>query len=223
MSAITGFAASLAGGLQPAAAMPLRPVSRLKRAMDVALVLLAVPVLLPLFLLVALAVRLDSPGPVFFVQTRVGQGGRRFGMVKFRSMVPDAEARRAAVLAQSDREGLCFKAKDDPRITRVGHILRRTSMDELPQLWNVLRGEMSLVGPRPALPEEVAAYPAPALERLAVLPGITGPWQVAGRADLGFDDMVALDIGYVRGGGVLTDLRLLLATVRAVTSGRGAY
>lgn len=183
MNALTGFAAfvpNVAGG-----AVPDRAASRMKRVLDLALVLLALPVLVPVFVAIALAIRLTSAGPAFFVQTRIGQGGVPFGMVKFRSMVVDAEALRAGVVGQSDRAGLCFKAKDDPRITKVGRILRRTSLDELPQLINVLKGEMSLVGPRPALPEEVAAYPTPALERLCALPGITGPWQVAGRAVLG--------------------------------------
>lgn len=222
MNALTGFAAFPA--TQVAADLPvLRAPSRAKRVLDLGLVALAVPVLIPLGLAIAIAIKVTSRGPVFFRQTRVGQGGRSFGMVKFRSMVVDAEARRAEVLGQSDREGLCFKAKDDPRVTRVGRFLRRASLDELPQLFNVVKGEMSLVGPRPALPEEVAAYPVPALERLAVLPGITGRWQVAGRANLGFDEMVALDIGYVRRATWATDLAILAKTVQAVVSGRGAY
>jgi lipopolysaccharide/colanic/teichoic acid biosynthesis glycosyltransferase len=175
----------------------------------------------PLLLLVALAIRIESRGPVFFVQTRVGKDGRTFGMVKFRSMVVDAEARLAGLAG--DRSGLCFKAKDDPRITRVGRLLRRSSMDELPQLWNVLRGEMSLVGPRPALPAEVAEYPPMARQRLAALPGITGLWQVSGRADVSFDDMIALDVDYVRNPGLLRDLSILARTLRVVLSGRGAY
>lgn len=208
--------------LSPFAPIAL-PMPRAKRVLDILLVFLALPMLLPIFALVAVAIRATSQGPVFFVQSRVGRGGNRFGMLKFRSMVADAEARRNEVLSASDRAGLCFKSKDDPRITRVGRILRRTSLDELPQLINVLKGEMSLVGPRPALPDEVSAYPAAAMERLAVLPGITGPWQVAGRADLGFDEMVALDVAYVRSAGLMTDLRILVQTVRAVLSGRGAY
>ena len=222
MNALTGFSAFL---MPPPAAdrSAVRAPSRAKRGLDLVLVALAVPVLVPLVLAIALAIKVTSRGPVFFRQTRVGQGGQPFGMVKFRSMVVDAEARRAEVLGQSDRAGLCFKAKDDPRVTRVGRILRRASLDELPQLFNVVKGEMSLVGPRPALPEEVAAYPVAALERLAVLPGITGPWQVAGRATLGFDEMVALDIGYVRSATLATDMAILAKTVRAVASGRGAY
>ncbi len=194
-----------------------------KRVMDVALILMAVPVLLPVFLLLALLVRVTSRGPAFFVQQRIGRDGVAFGMIKFRSMFVDAEARLAEVIGQNDRDDICFKSKADPRITRFGRILRRSSLDELPQLINVFKGDMSLVGPRPALPREVAAYPAAALERLAVLPGITGAWQVAGRADLGFAEMVALDVGYVRGASLSVDLRILAQTFGAVTSGRGAY
>ena len=194
-----------------------------KRALDVTLTLLGLLAIWPLFVAAALAIRITSPGPVFFVQERVGREGRRFRMMKFRSMYRDAEARREGVLAHSDREGLCFKSRSDPRVTPVGRVLRRLSIDELPQLFNVLKGDMSLVGPRPALPEEVAAYPATAMERLAVTPGITGLWQISGRADVGFDDMVALDIDYVRNHGFRRDLMILLRTVRVVTSGRGAY
>ena len=194
-----------------------------KRIMDVALVLLGVLAIWPLLVFVAIAIKLDSRGPVFFVQSRVGEDGRLFGMVKFRSMVANAETLLAAVAAQSDRDGICFKAKDDPRITRVGRFLRRTSLDELPQLFNVAVGQMSLVGPRPALPIEMASYPAHAMERLNVLPGITGLWQVSGRADLSFDDMVALDVDYVRNHGVRRDIGILRRTVGVVLSGRGAY
>jgi lipopolysaccharide/colanic/teichoic acid biosynthesis glycosyltransferase len=205
------------------APLPRGPVLGGKRALDLALILLALPVLLPVFAVIAALVRLTSKGPAFFVQTRIGRDGAAFGMFKFRSMYVDAEARRAEILARSDREGLCFKSRDDPRITRFGQLLRRASLDELPQLINVLKGDMSLVGPRPSLPEEVAVYPDAALERLAVLPGITGAWQVAGRADLGFDEMVALDVGYVRKATLATDLRILAQTFGAVASGRGAY
>jgi lipopolysaccharide/colanic/teichoic acid biosynthesis glycosyltransferase len=194
-----------------------------KRVLNVLLVVFGLLAIWPLLVFVAIAIKLDSRGPVFFVQSRVGQDGRLFGMVKFRSMVANAEALRAAVLASSDRDGICFKAKDDPRITRMGRLLRRTSLDELPQLWNVLIGQMSLVGPRPALQLEVAAYPAHAMERLNVLPGITGLWQVSGRADLSFDDMVALDVDYVRNHGVRRDIGILWRTVGVVASGRGAY
>jgi len=174
-------------------------------------------------LLVALLVLLTSRGPAFFVQTRVGRGGQRFGMIKFRSMYADAEARLATVQGQSDRPGLCFKRRDDPRITPLGRFLRRSSLDELPQLLNVLWGDMSLVGPRPALPAEVARYLAPARARLQGLPGITGLWQVSGRADLGFDEMVALDIAYLRAPSLCADLKILARTLTAVARGHGAY
>jgi lipopolysaccharide/colanic/teichoic acid biosynthesis glycosyltransferase len=178
---------------------------------------------LPLFLLIAAAVRVSSPGPVFFVQTRIGLGGEPFRMMKFRSMYADAERRRAEVAALSDREGICLKLRNDPRITPVGRLLRRWSLDELPQLLNVLAGDMSLVGPRPALPEEVALYPPDAHRRHAVPPGITGLWQVSGRADIGFSDMIALDLDYARRASLRLDLHILLRTFRAVTDGRGAY
>lgn len=207
---------------RPLAVSGIAP-ARHKRALDLGLILLALPVILPLVMLLALAVRLSSPGPVLFFQTRVGQNGRRFRMVKFRSMYPDAEARRAALLAQSDRTGLCFKHKDDPRVTPIGRLLRRSSLDELPQLWNVLRGEMSLVGPRPALPEEVALYAPQALQRLAGLPGLTGLWQVSGRADIGFDEMVALDVDYLKSASLRGDLALIFRTFGAVALARGAY
>lgn len=200
-----------------------RPIPGWKRPLDLFLVTAGLAVIWPLLLVIALAVRCSGPGPVFFVQTRIGLNGQPFGMIKFRSMHADAEARRAALLAQSDREGICFKSRNDPRITRVGRILRRLSLDELPQIFNVLRGEMSLVGPRPALPEEVRAYPAHAMERLSALPGITGVWQVSGRAEVGFDEMVQMDIAYARDGRLSRDLAILLRTVRAVISGHGAY
>lgn len=194
-----------------------------KRPLDVILVVLGLFAVLPVFLVIAIAIKATSPGPVFFVQTRVGRNGRTFGMIKFRSMYRDAEARRAALLENSDRAGICFKSRNDPRITPVGRILRRLSLDELPQVFNVLKGDMSLVGPRPALPEEVAAYPARAMGRLAALPGITGLWQVSGRADIGFDDMVDLDLAYVRDASLATDIAILFRTVGAVFTGRGAY
>jgi lipopolysaccharide/colanic/teichoic acid biosynthesis glycosyltransferase len=194
-----------------------------KRMLDFWLTAFGLLAIWPIFAIVAIAVKWNSKGPVFFVQTRIGQDGKPFGMIKFRSMYIDAEARRAALLAQSDRSGVCFKIKDDPRITSVGRVIRRLSLDELPQLINVLRGDMSLVGPRPALPEEVSRYPSNAMERLSVLPGITGPWQVSGRADLSFNQMIDLDIDYARRGTLVTDLDILRQTVSAVVSGRGAY
>lgn len=200
----------------------LAPVPH-KRVFDLTLLLLALPIILPVVALIALISVVTGGPSVFFVQTRVGRGGELFRMVKFRTMYRDAEARRADLLASSTRDGLCFKHKDDPRITPLGRILRRTSLDELPQLWNVLRGDMSLVGPRPALPEEVARYSPQAMARLGGLPGLTGLWQVSGRADIGFDQMVAMDVHYLRNASLRTDLTLIFRTLGAVTSARGAY
>ncbi|MCA0996944.1 WecB/TagA/CpsF family glycosyltransferase [Alloyangia pacifica] len=199
------------------------PVSLRKRLLDVTLAGLAALALAPVLLLVALAIRLDSRGPALYRQTRVGKDGKPFEVLKFRSMYMDAEERRAALLAQSDRAGICFKARNDPRVTRVGRLLRRSSVDELPQIFNVLRGEMSLVGPRPALPQEVAAYPAHAHGRLRVKPGITGLWQVSGRADISFDKMIDMDLAYGASRSTLLDLMLIFLTFRTVLSGRGAY
>ena len=202
---------------------PLQVRMSVKRLLDIVLTLNILLLNWPILLLIAAAVALGSPGPVFFVQRRVGLGGTTFGMIKFRSMYRDAEARRAALEALSDRDGICLKIRHDPRITPVGRVLRRWSLDELPQLFNVLRGEMSLVGPRPALVEEVAVYPERAHLRHRVKPGITGFWQVSGRADIGFEDMIELDLDYVRRVSLWTDLSVLLRTVSAVLSGRGAY
>jgi lipopolysaccharide/colanic/teichoic acid biosynthesis glycosyltransferase len=188
-----------------------KPAPGMKRSLDVLLSLLILAAIWPAFVVICAAIAVTSPGPVFFVQTRVGRDGRTFGMIKFRSMYQDAEQRRAEIEKLSDREGICVKVKDDPRITRVGLVLRRWSLDELPQLINVLKGDMSLVGPRPALVDEVAAYPEHAL------------WQVSGRADIGFDEMIALDLDYVRRASVVTDAMILLRTFRAVVGGKGAY
>ena len=138
-------------------------------------------------------------------------------------MYKDAEARRAAVLHMSERKGVCFKAKNDPRVTRMGKFMRRFSIDELPQVLNVFKGDMSIVGPRPALPQEVAAYPQKAMGRLAVKPGLTGPWQVSGRAEVSFDRMVNMDLAYAKTRTVFSDIALILMTFRAVFSGKGAY
>lgn len=194
-----------------------------KRTLDITMSALLIAITGPLLLLTALLIRLDSKGPAIFFQERVGRDGRTFKIYKFRSMFKDAEARLAAVADLSDREGICFKAQNDPRITRMGRFLRRTSIDELPQILNVLFGDMSLVGPRPALPKEVQAYPVAALERLSVRPGITGLWQVSGRADIGFDKMIDMDVAYVRSHSVVLDIILLGMTFQAVTTGRGAY
>jgi exopolysaccharide biosynthesis polyprenyl glycosylphosphotransferase len=193
----------------------------LKRAMDVvgATVLLALSA--PVWIAAAIAVRLDSRGPILFRQSRIGRGGRPFKVAKFRSMVVDAEARRAALLAQS-RQSEWLDLEHDPRITRVGRFLRHTSLDELPQLWNVLRGDMSLVGPRPLIPEEDANVNGWARRRLELTPGITGVWQVMGRATIPFDQMIMLDYLYVANWSLWTDIKLILQTVPVVLARRGA-
>lgn len=193
------------------------------RTLDITFSLGALVMLAPLLLLTALAIKVESKGPALFTQTRIGKNGRPFTMFKFRSMVADAEALRGTVLAQSDREGICFKSKSDPRITRIGRFIRRASIDELPQIINVLRGQMSIVGPRPALPSEVDAYPEHAFGRLAVKPGLTGVWQVSGRADVGFEQMVEMDLAYANSRSILLDLILIAMTFRAVLTGRGAH
>ena len=184
------------------------------------LILLAVS---PLLLFLALAVRLTSPGPALYRQTRVGVDGREFKMIKFRSMVVDADARRAELLAHSEGNGVLFKMRADPRITKIGGFLRRFSLDELPQLLNVMRGDMSLVGPRPPLPEEVAGYTDDATRRLRVKPGVTGLWQVSGRSDLTWEESLRLDLRYADNWSMALDLSILWRTVRAVTRGAGAY
>ncbi len=196
----------------------------LKRALDVMGSLALLVGLLPVFVAVAIAVRIDSPGPALFRQVRVGRRGRVFDCFKFRSMYVDAEARKAALLASNEMEGgVTFKMKRDPRITRVGRVIRKLSLDELPQLWNVLRGEMSLVGPRPPVPSEVAQYGPEERRRLEVKPGLTCLWQIQGRSDIPFDQQVKLDVAYIESQSFLGDLRILIATIPAVLLGRGAY
>ncbi|MEP9381749.1 exopolysaccharide biosynthesis polyprenyl glycosylphosphotransferase [Nocardioides sp. KR10-350] len=182
---------------------------------------LALLLLTPLLLVVAVAIRLDSPGPSLFRQTRVGRAGQPFTMLKFRTMCADAEARLAELQARPDH--VLFKLERDPRVTRVGRLLRRYSLDELPQLVNVVRGEMALVGPRPALPLELDKYDEDPLRRLAVTPGLTGLWQVSGRSDLSWEDSVRLDLDYVDNWSLGLDLAILLRTVGAVLRHHGAY
>jgi exopolysaccharide biosynthesis polyprenyl glycosylphosphotransferase len=177
----------------------------------------------PLLLVVAGWIRLDSPGPVLFRQVRVGKDGQEFAMYKFRTMYLDAEARLAELRHLNEQDGVLFKIRNDPRVTRVGRWLRRLSLDELPQLVNVLRGQMSLVGPRPPLPEEVAGYPDDAHRRLAVRPGMTGLWQVSGRSDLSWDEAVRLDLRYVENWSLSLDLVIMLRTLAAVCRTSGAY
>lgn len=193
-----------------------------KRALDLAVSAIGLVVLSPLLLLVALAVKLESPGPVLFRQRRVGRAGRTFTLYKLRSMRAGADREREELLARNEADGPVFKLRDDPRVTRLGRLLRRTSIDELPQLWNVLRGEMSLVGPRPPLPEEVRRYERWQRRRLSVKPGITCTWQVSGRSDLGFRRWMELDLAYIDGWSLWGDVQIVLRTIPAVLLGRGA-
>lgn len=196
----------------------------LKRLFDIVLSLLALIVLSPLFVLIAIIVKTTSRGPVFFVQERVGYFGRSFLFYKFRSMYVDAEARKKALMELNESgDGVIFKMKKDPRITPVGRILRKTSMDELPQLLNVLLGDMSLVGPRPPLPSEVQQYTLEDRKRLNIKPGITCIWQVSGRSDIPFKKQVELDKEYIQSQSLWKDLLVLLRTIPAILSGRGAY
>ena len=177
----------------------------------------------PIWLVAAVAIKLDSPGPVLYRQRRVGEGGRPFVMLKFRSMYVDAEQRLAELRPLSEADGPLFKLRNDPRVTRVGRVLRRWSLDELPQLWNVIRGDMSLVGPRPPLPEEVAAYEEWHFARLEAPPGVTGLWQVSGRSELSFEDYVRRDLFYIENWSLAYDLFIVLKTIPMVLSRRGAY
>ncbi len=194
----------------------------IKRVIDVVVATLGLAVSLPLWPLVALGIRLSSPGPVFFRQTRCGLHGRRFTLLKFRTMVERAEALQPEVAHLNVMDGPVFKARDDPRVTAVGRLLRRASLDELPQLWNVLTGEMSLVGPRPPIPEEVERYEPWQRRRLAVKPGITCLWQVSGRSELDFATWMELDLAYIDGWSLWLDLKILALTAPAVLRGRGA-
>ncbi|ACG72635.1 exopolysaccharide biosynthesis polyprenyl glycosylphosphotransferase [Anaeromyxobacter sp. K] len=193
-----------------------------KRAFDVLASALALIVLSPVLAAAALAVRLGSPGPVLFRQRRVGLSGRTFTLYKFRSMRTGAEAEQARLADRNEMDGPVFKLRDDPRVTRVGKVLRRTSLDELPQLWNVLRGEMSLVGPRPPLPEEVRRYERWQRRRLSVKPGLTCTWQVSGRSEVGFGRWMQLDLDYIDRWSLWQDMRIVLRTIPAVLLGRGA-
>jgi exopolysaccharide biosynthesis polyprenyl glycosylphosphotransferase len=194
-----------------------------KRAIDVIVAGLGLILLSPLMLLVAVLIKLESPGPAVFKQTRVGRGGRRFTLHKFRSMREGAELERETLADLNEASGPIFKMRQDPRRTLVGRFLRRTSIDELPQLYNVIRGEMSLIGPRPALPSEVVLYQEWHKKRLQTWPGITGLWQVSGRSELSFDEMVLLDIYYIENWSLLLDMQIALRTIPAWFLGTGAY
>ena len=198
-------------------------VNGLKRLLDITVSLLMICFLSPLMILTAVLVRLDSPGPIFFGQTRVGKFGKTFTCFKFRSMYIDAEERKKELMAQNEADGPVFKMKNDPRITRVGKYIRKLSIDELPQLWNVLKGEMSLVGPRPPVPAEVAEYEFDQMRRLHAVPGITGLQQVSGRSNLDFQRWVELDLQYIASQSFWKDIKILFKTIPAVLFSRGAY
>ena len=197
----------------------------MKRLIDVIGSIVALVVFTPTMLVIMLLIKLEDKGPVFYGQTRIGKNGAEFKMWKFRSMRENAHELRSQMMAQNDADGPMFKIKDDPRVTKIGHFIRKKSLDEIPQFFNVLKGEMSLVGPRPSLPEEVMEFDSRERERLNVLPGLTGLWQVSGRNDLSFDDMIALDLEYVKHHSVLWDVKIIFITVAQMffSKGNGAY
>lgn len=196
----------------------------LKRAFDIAFSLVVLVCLSWLYALIAIAIKLDDPeGPVIFAQTRVGKDGREFRMYKFRSMIADAETRLAQLLERNEKTGPVFKMAHDPRVTRVGHVLRKVSLDELPQFVNVLRGDLSVVGPRPALPREVASYTPRQMQRLSVKQGLTCFWQTRrDRDSITFDEWVELDLLYIRKCGLWTDAKLIIQTVGCVLTAQGS-
>jgi exopolysaccharide biosynthesis polyprenyl glycosylphosphotransferase len=195
-----------------------------KRIMDIICALIGLVLLTPLFIVVAILIKLEDPkGSVLFYQTRIGKEERPFRMYKFRSMVSNAEELLEKLLDQNEISGAMFKIKEDPRITRVGRFIRKTSIDELPQLWNVVRGEMSLVGPRPALPREVNQYTSNDKLRLKVTPGCTGLWQVSGRNNLSFHEMLELDLEYIERRSLWLDVKVLFRTVRIIVFPNSAY
>jgi exopolysaccharide biosynthesis polyprenyl glycosylphosphotransferase len=218
--------------IRPIAGLPLLHVDHpeftgarwlIKSVFDRAAAITALVLLFPVLAVLALAIKLGGRGPVLFRQTRVGKNGEAFSLYKFRTMIVDAEQRKAQLIALNESDGVLFKMRKDPRVTRVGAFLRRYSLDELPQLINVLIGNMSLVGPRPALPAEAILYADHVRRRLAVRPGITGLWQVNGRSDLPWDEAVRLDVRYVENWSFVLDLQILWKTWSAVISGAGAY
>lgn len=195
----------------------------IKRAVDILISLLGIILLSPLFLIVAIIIKLDSRGNAIFRQIRIGKDGRPFVFYKFRTMKHGAEKLKDHLQHLSDIKGPAFKIKKDPRITRVGRFLRKSSIDELPQLFNVLKGDMTLVGPRPPLPEEVKKYGRREKRRLKVKPGLTGLWQVSGRNDISFLEWMELDLYYIEHRSIVLDLKILIRTIPAVLSGKGAY
>lgn len=196
----------------------------LKRSLDIVGASLGLLMLSPFLVLLAIIIKFeDKKASIFFSQSRVGLDGKTFKMYKFRSMVSDAEDRLANLLHQNETTGAMFKMTNDPRVTKVGRFIRKTSLDELPQLWNVLKGEMSLVGPRPPLPREVAEYTSYDLQRLSVVPGCTGLWQVSGRSNIGFKEMVDLDIFYIKTRSFMMDLKIIVKTITVLFGSKDAY
>ena len=194
-----------------------------KRVMDVVICGVGLVLLSPLLALIALWVKMDSQGPVLFKQLRIGRHQKPFYCLKFRSMTVDAEARRRELEHLNEVDGPVFKIRDDPRVTRAGRILRKLSLAEFPQLWNVMTGEMSLVGTRPPFPAEVAKYVPWMLQRLEVTPGITCFWQISGRSNVTFDEWMRMDLDYIRQCSIMTDIKILVRTIPAVLFGKGAY
>ena len=198
--------------------------SVVKRLSDVIGAVLGMTILSPVFLIIAIAIKSEDPrGPIIFTQVRVGKNGKYFKIYKFRSMRVNAEEELAKLKSQNDVKGAMFKLKNDPRVTRVGHFIRKRSLDELPQLYNVLIGDMSLIGPRPPLVNEVAAYSKRDLQRLRVRPGCSGLWQISGRNELDFDEMVDLDLEYIQKRSILFDLEIIWKTVVQMIFPKGAY
>ncbi len=193
-----------------------------KRLFDILGSFIIIVCLTPVWIIVPILIKLDSKGPILFKQRRVGKNGRQFSMYKFRSMVDDAEQLRDKLYSLNEMDGPVFKIKDDPRVTSLGRLIRMTSIDELPQLFNVFMGKMSLVGPRPPIPEEVVHYQAWQRKRLSIKPGITCLWQVSGRNELNFEEWIKLDIQYIENWSFILDLKILLRTIPAVLSARGA-
>ena len=197
--------------------------ARGKRLLDILLVCLCLPFLIPLMLLTALAIRLDSPGSVLFRQRRVGKWGQEFNCYKFRSMYMDADARKQELMEQNEADEIVFKIRNDPRVTRMGRIIRKLSIDEIPQIFNVLKGEMSIVGPRPPVPIEVEHYQYDHFYRLDAVPGITGLQQISGRSDITFKRWVELDLLYIQEQSLWKDIEIIVKTIPAVISRKGAY
>ncbi|MED3897039.1 sugar transferase [Priestia aryabhattai] len=195
-----------------------------KRSIDILGSLIGLVILSVFILVIAIAIKLEDPkGPIFFSQKRIGKGGKEFNMYKFRSMVTDAEERLKDLLELNETTGAMFKMKNDPRVTRIGHLIRKTSIDELPQLFNVLKGDMSLVGPRPPLPREVVEYTNYDMQRLLVVPGCTGLWQISGRSNIGFKEMVNLDLEYIQKRTTLIDIKIIFKTVLVLFGSKDAF